>query len=106
MTKLNAAISSTPELQGKSLEEIMATATGGVFNNAAQVKWHLFHGNMSIDRYKDATNRTAGTRVGMNVFFFNSSRQCKEYYVPGTRLNDDVVYNSCFFFFFFNTRNF
>ena len=39
VTKLNAAISSNSELQGKSLEEIMATATGGVFNNAAQVNF-------------------------------------------------------------------
>lgn len=38
VTKLNAAISANSELQGKSLEEIMATATGGVFNNAAQVR--------------------------------------------------------------------
>lgn len=37
VTKLNAAISTNSELQGKSLDEIMATATGGVFNNAAQV---------------------------------------------------------------------
>lgn len=38
VTKLNAAISSNAELEGKTLEEIMATASGGVFNNAAQVK--------------------------------------------------------------------
>ena len=37
VTKLNAAISSNSELQGKSLDDIMATASGGVFNNAAQV---------------------------------------------------------------------
>lgn len=37
VTKLNAAISGNSELQGKSLDEIMASATGGVFNNAAQV---------------------------------------------------------------------
>lgn len=38
VTKLNAAISANSELQGKSLDEIMATATGGLFNNAAQVR--------------------------------------------------------------------
>ncbi|CAN0092040.1 unnamed protein product, partial [Laminaria digitata] len=43
VTKLNAAISSNSELEGKSLEEIMATATGGVFNNAAQVWNHTFY---------------------------------------------------------------
>eukprot|EP00752_Nemacystus_decipiens_P004520 g4127.t1 len=43
VTKLNAAISSNSELQGKSLDEIMATASGGVFNNAAQVWNHTFY---------------------------------------------------------------
>lgn len=37
VTKLNAAISANSDLEGKSLDEIMKTATGGVFNNAAQV---------------------------------------------------------------------
>lgn len=37
VTKLNAAISSNSDLEGKSLDEIMSTSSGGVFNNAAQV---------------------------------------------------------------------
>lgn len=37
VTKLNAAIASNSELEGKSLDDIMKTSTGGVFNNAAQV---------------------------------------------------------------------
>ncbi|CAM9407047.1 unnamed protein product, partial [Ectocarpus sp. 8 AP-2014] len=40
VTKLNAAISTNSELEGKSLDEIMKTASGGVFNNAAQVWNH------------------------------------------------------------------
>ncbi|CAN0362910.1 unnamed protein product, partial [Ectocarpus sp. 13 AM-2016] len=43
VTKLNAAISSNSELEGKSLDEIMKTASGGVFNNAAQVWNHTFY---------------------------------------------------------------
>eukprot|EP00903_Cladosiphon_okamuranus_P009812 g9326.t1 len=43
VTKLNAAISTNTELQGKSLDEIMTSATGGVFNNAAQVWNHTFY---------------------------------------------------------------
>ncbi|CAB1114358.1 SOD [Ectocarpus sp. CCAP 1310/34] len=43
VTKLNAAISSNAELEGKSLDEIMKTSSGGVFNNAAQVWNHTFY---------------------------------------------------------------
>ncbi|CAM9559367.1 unnamed protein product [Ectocarpus sp. 6 AP-2014] len=43
VTKLNAAISTNSELEGKSLDEIMKTASGGVFNNAAQVWNHTFY---------------------------------------------------------------
>src|SRR5690606_41483749 len=41
MTKLKAAIEGKPEAQ-KSLEEIIKTSQGGVFNNAAQVYNHTF----------------------------------------------------------------
>lgn len=41
MTKLKAAIEGKPEAQ-KSLEEIVKTSQGGVFNNAAQVYNHTF----------------------------------------------------------------
>ena len=44
MKKLEAAISGKPEA-GKSLEEIVKTASGGVFNNAAQVWNHTFFWN-------------------------------------------------------------
>src|SRR5690606_13331626 len=41
MAKLKAAIENTPEAE-KSLEEIIRTAKGDVFNNAAQVFNHTF----------------------------------------------------------------
>ncbi len=41
MNKLKAALEGTPEAE-KSLEEIVRTASGGVFNNAAQVWNHTF----------------------------------------------------------------
>lgn len=44
VTKLNAAIEGTP-LAEKSLEEIVRTSEGGVFNNAAQVWNHTFYWN-------------------------------------------------------------
>jgi superoxide dismutase, Fe-Mn family len=43
--KLNAAIASDASLQGQSLEEIILSASGGVFNNAAQIWNHTFYWN-------------------------------------------------------------
>jgi len=42
--KLNGLIPGTP-FEGKSLEEIIKTSSGGVFNNAAQVWNHTFYWN-------------------------------------------------------------
>lgn len=42
--KLNAAIEGTPDAE-KSLEEIIRSSSGGVFNNAAQVWNHTFYWN-------------------------------------------------------------
>lgn len=44
VTKLNAAIEGT-DLASKSLEEIVRSSDGGVFNNAAQVWNHTFYWN-------------------------------------------------------------
>ncbi len=44
VTKLNAAIKGTP-MDDMSLEEIVRSADGGVFNNAAQVWNHTFYWN-------------------------------------------------------------
>ncbi|TVQ89978.1 MAG: superoxide dismutase [Deltaproteobacteria bacterium] len=43
--KLNAAIEADASLQGKSLEELVTSTSGGVFNNAAQVWNHTFYWN-------------------------------------------------------------
>jgi superoxide dismutase, Fe-Mn family len=45
VTNLNNFVAKTPELQGKTLEQIVATATGPIFNNAAQVWNHTFYWN-------------------------------------------------------------
>jgi Fe-Mn family superoxide dismutase len=45
LTRLNDAIAKTESLQGKSLEELVKTTTGPVFNNAAQVWNHNFYWN-------------------------------------------------------------
>ncbi|CAN0017215.1 unnamed protein product [Ascophyllum nodosum] len=45
VTKLNAAICADSELKDMSLDDIMTTATGGVFNNAAQIWNHTFYWN-------------------------------------------------------------
>ncbi len=44
VTKLNAAIQGTPMAE-KSLEDIITSSEGGVFNNAAQVWNHTFYWN-------------------------------------------------------------
>jgi superoxide dismutase, Fe-Mn family len=43
--KLNAAVEADASLQGKSLEDIITSASGGVFNNAAQIWNHTFYWN-------------------------------------------------------------
>ena len=42
--KLNAAIEGT-DYAGKTLEEIIKTSEGGIFNNAAQIWNHTFYWN-------------------------------------------------------------
>lgn len=44
VTKLNDAIPGT-EFEGKSLEDIIKSSSGGVFNNAAQIWNHTFYWN-------------------------------------------------------------
>ncbi len=44
VTKLNGLIEGT-EYEGKSLEEIIKSSSGGVFNNAAQIWNHTFYWN-------------------------------------------------------------
>ncbi|UJR79441.1 superoxide dismutase [Sandaracinus amylolyticus] len=43
VTNLNKFVDQDPSLQGKSLEDIIRTAKGPVFNNAAQVWNHTFY---------------------------------------------------------------
>ncbi len=45
VAKLNAAIEADGALAGKSLEELVRTTKGGVFNNAAQIWNHTFYWN-------------------------------------------------------------
>lgn len=44
VTKLNGMVPGT-EFEGKSLEEVIKSASGGVFNNAAQIWNHTFYWN-------------------------------------------------------------
>ena len=43
--KLNAAVEGDSSLAGKSLEDLIKTKSGGVFNNAAQIWNHTFYWN-------------------------------------------------------------
>jgi len=44
VTKLNGLVPGT-EFEGKSLEDVITSSTGGVFNNAAQIWNHTFYWN-------------------------------------------------------------
>ena len=65
---LNNLIKGT-EFEGKSLEEIIKTSTGGIFNNAAQVWNHTFYwhclspkgGNAPTGAVADAINKAFGS---------------------------------------------
>lgn len=85
VTKLNAAIEGTPAADS-SLEDIVRTAEGGVFNNAAQVLNHSFYWNCmkpdgggeptgelaraitesfgSFDKFKEEFSNAAATQFG------------------------------------------
>jgi len=85
VTKLNAAIEGT-DLADKSLEEIVTSSEGGVFNNAAQVWNHTFYWNSlspngggapsgavadainkafgSFDKFKEEFSNAAATQFG------------------------------------------
>jgi Fe-Mn family superoxide dismutase len=43
VTKLNELVAADPSLAGKSLEDLIRTTSGGVFNQAAQVWNHTFY---------------------------------------------------------------
>jgi Fe-Mn family superoxide dismutase len=45
VTNLNKLVAADPSLEGKSLEDLIRTTSGGVFNNAAQVWNHTFYWN-------------------------------------------------------------
>ena len=85
VTNLNNLVPGT-EFEGKSLEEIVKTSTGGIFNNAAQVWNHTFYWNGlspngggeptgaladainatfgSFDKFKEEFTKTAVTTFG------------------------------------------
>eukprot|EP00906_Rhabdomonas_costata_P003443 RCo005257 len=86
VTKLNALTADKPELQAKSLEELIKTQKGGIFNCAAQTWNHTFYWNGlsatgggeptgaikakieakwgSFDKFKDAFTNTAVNHFG------------------------------------------
>lgn len=69
VNKLNAAVEADSALQGKSLEELIRSTSGGVFNNAAQVFNHTFYwhsmspngGGEPTGAIADAINRDFGS---------------------------------------------
>lgn len=78
--KLNAAIEGTPDAE-KSLEEIVRTSSGGVFNNAAQVWNHTFYwnslspngGGEPTGELAQAITKTWGSYQGFKEAFTNAA---------------------------------
>ena len=58
VTKLNAGIKGTP-FENSSLEEIIEKASGGLFNNAAQVWNHTFYWNGMSPKKQEPRENTA-----------------------------------------------
>ncbi len=86
VTKLNSLVEADSSLAGKSLEELIRTTKGGVFNQAAQVWNHTFYWNSlspngggeptgaladaikakwgSVEAFKEAFNKSAAGNFG------------------------------------------
>lgn len=78
--KLNGLIPGT-EFEGKSLEEIIKTSSGGVFNNAAQIWNHTFYwhclspngGDAATGAVAEAINKAFGSFDKFKEEFTNSA---------------------------------
>lgn len=75
--KLNAAVEADASLAGKSLEEIITSQSGGVFNNAAQIFNHSFYwqsmspsgGGEPTGAIADAINGSFGSFADFKALF-------------------------------------
>ena len=80
VVNLNNLVPGT-EFEGKSLEEIIKTSTGGVFNNAAQIWNHTFYwhclspngGNEPTGALADAINKAFGSFAEFKDAFTKSA---------------------------------
>ena len=78
VNNLNKLIAGTP-FEGKSLEEIVKTSQGGMFNNAAQVWNHTFYWNCMTPNPKKA--QPSGKLMDAIVSAFGSFEAFKEKFV-------------------------
>lgn len=81
VAKLNAAVEADGSLAGKSLEDLVRTQKGGVFNNAAQIWNHTFYwnslspegGGEPTGAIADAINEAFGSFGDFKTAFSNAA---------------------------------
>jgi Fe-Mn family superoxide dismutase len=83
VTNLNNLVKDTPDA-GKSLEDIIHTSTGGIFNNAAQVWNHTFYWNSLTPKSK---NKPSGALLSAIEKAFGSFDSFKEKFSTSAATN-------------------
>ena len=74
VTKLNGLIPGT-EFEGKSLEDIVKTSSGGVFNNAAQIWNHTFYWNCLSPNGGGAASGALGDAITAEFGSFDAFKE-------------------------------
>ena len=73
--KLNAAVAADAGLRGKTLEEIILSADGGLFNNAAQVWNHTFYWNSLSPNGGGAPKGALGAAIDATFGSFDAFKE-------------------------------
>jgi Fe-Mn family superoxide dismutase len=75
VTKLNALIADKPDLQSKSLEDLIMTQKGGIFNCAAQTWNHTFYWSCMAANGGGAPSGQVGDRINAKWGSFDKFKE-------------------------------